>query len=426
MISSIEAEKAVLGCVLLNNAAMDEVSFLEPSDFVSIKTRTCFEAQQYLIGHKHPVDYLTLCDRLEATKTIDKAGGLGWVTELADCVPSAANVVSYANTVRDLSRRRAMKAELDAALKMLSDGDDMSDIAARASNAVDVSLRVGDGLSTVSEAFALYEEYQTGKRSGFFLTGCESLDACAPSPSELVIIAARQSVGKTAFAVSLADSLARRGEPVAFFSIEMSGPELQFRRVAGMAGVSMLRLKQNAGIRTPAEINGVVSAFGAVNDAPMVVYSKLYSMGEMVTVIRNLKAREGIKAAFIDHLGLVDIAKAERQDIAIGNATRMLARMCKDIEVTVFLLVQLNRNAKPDSTGKLPPPRIGDLRDSGRIAENADSVWLLDRPGYNDEDDKTGDFHVCVAKNRNGPVKNITLHIDIETGRFSEMERTWT
>ena len=418
--NSLDSEQAVVGCVLLDNAAMSDVSFLDLRDFFFSRTRICFEAARHLVEHGHPVDYLTLGDRLKATGALDDAGGVEAITLLTDCVPSAVNVREYALRVKELSRRRDMQAKLTEAGRMLLAGDEIADVATVASEAVDLSFQGGGSVTTIGDAFELYEEYQSGSRAGFLLTGFDAMDVCAPSPSELVVLAARQSVGKTAFAVALADKISKRGDPVAFFSIEMSGEELQLRRVAGEASVSMVRLRERAGVNTPAAIDSVVSAFGAMNERPLEVYSGSYSMGELVTNIRNLKARRGVKAVFIDHLGLVNLDRAERRDIAVGNATRQLARTCKDIGVTVFLLVQLNRNAKAGSDGKLPPPRMGDLRDSGRIAEDADGVWLLDRPGYYDEDDNSGDFHVLVAKNRNGPIRNIVLGFDKETGRFTD------
>jgi len=431
---SLEAEESVLGGVLLDNAALDRVvELLHPDDFYRGAHRKLFNAMLELSERSEPVDLITLSEALRSRGDLADVGGTAFLGELAERVPTAANIVHYAKIVRD---RAVLRGLITAATEIATRGyeasGDVAELLDRAEQLIfEISeRRVRNAFTKLSDVLVesiktierLYEQKQsvTGVPTGFvdldrMLSGLQ--------PSDLIIVAGRPSMGKTAIVLNVAEHAALRADVgVAVFSLEMAKEQLAMRMLCSEARVDLARVR--TGHLTDREFPRLAMAAGRLGDAPIFIDdTPALSVLELRAKARRLKRDPANKLGLVivDYIQLMRSSEGrDNREQEISEISRSLKALAKELRVPVLALSQLNRQVE----SRTPPvPRLADLRESGAIEQDADVIIFLYRDDYYNEDsDKKGLAEVIVAKQRNGPTGSVELTFLREFTRFENRE----
>jgi len=420
---SLDAEKAVLGSVLLDPDVCDDVALIVRSrDFYA-------HAHQVLFGHllaMHEdgvrIDIALLVERLKQHGDFEAIGESLYLAEIAQSVPTAANAQYYANIVRD---KATMRALIHASTEILRDAFDQSlDAREMLSHAEEKVFRIledkGIGeLAPIHEVLTaalqrIDARLTHGGLAGSVETGFTELDALTGglNASELVIIAGRPSMGKTALATNIATDVAvRQNQTTLFVSLEMSRLELVERMLCSHGRINGHKLR--GGMLSAAERKKLPEASSQMSQAPLYIDdSPSRTMTEIAATARRLKRRENLRLIVIDYLQLIepDNSKDPRQE-QVARIARRLKGLARELKIPVLCLAQLNRQAEVSKENR---PRLSHLRESGAIEQDADVVMFVHRDEYymtNDEDRErvAGKADIIVAKQRNGPIGDIKV-----------------
>ena len=431
---NLEAEESVLGGVLLDNAALDRVvELVQPDDFYRGAHRKLFNAMLALSERSEPVDLITLSEALRSRGDLADVGGTAYLGELAERVPTAANVVHYAKIVRD---RAVLRGLITAATEIATRGyeasGDVAELLDRAEQLIfEISeRRVRNAFTKLSQVLVesiktierLYEQKQsvTGVPTGFvdldrMLSGLQ--------PSDLIIVAGRPSMGKTAIVLNVAEHAALRADVgVAVFSLEMAKEQLAMRMLCSEARVDLARVR--TGHLTDREFPRLAMAAGRLADAPIYIDdTPALSVLELRAKARRLKrdpqARLGL--VIVDYIQLMRSTEGrDSREQEISEISRSLKALAKELHVPVIALSQLNRQVENRSP---PKPRLSDLRESGAIEQDADVIMFIYRDeAYNEDSDRKGIADIIIAKQRNGPVGKVELAFLREYTRFENRE----
>lgn len=432
---SLEAERSVLGCVLLENERFDEVAdLLAADDFFRDAHRRTFEAIKALRARRCGVDDVTLKEELARRGDLEEVGGPVYVASLADGMPRGVNLTHYAQIVLQKAQRRRLIAALNKGLSAAYDGEQPFEEVIEATEAG--VLSVGQqttgadfvfGPAWVSETFTHIERLAknpqaiTGVRSGF-----RELDELTRGfqPGDLIIIGARPSMGKTALAVQMALHAAQAGM-VGVFSIEMARLALGIRAFALTGRINGMRLM--TGRLKSDDYARLVDARGKLDRLRIAIDdSAMLTPTQLRTKARRLRSQQGLSALFVDYLQIVepgsqDRRRSENRTLELGVMSRNLKQLAKELQVPVIVLSQLSRDAeKRAGDGR---PKLSDLRESGAIEQDADVVLLLHRPEYYQhppEPKSEGLAEIIIAKQRNGPVGVVELLFSKEFTRFDD------
>jgi replicative DNA helicase len=399
---ALEMERHVLGGILARPDLIDRILWLRDVDFYSLAHRRIWASMLAARAKGDPINYDTAAPA-EADRKV--------LVSIDLEIPTAANAEFYAREVLRLSKTRRCLDALKCATQDIEEkGKDSCDVAGDLSFLLEErgAYKRPTAADVAREAFEQIERFQTGTEEAFLKTGFTDLDKYAPARDELVILAARPSVGKTAFASFLADHLAVAGLTPLFESLEMSNAAVYQRRLCARSRVQMRALRTKGGL-TANEWGIVTTHAGAMQQYP-VIPGSARGLGELLAEIRQVKAESDIKAVFIDYLQLIDCPEGENRNQEVGAITTALARLSKELKITIFALSQLSRKVEGRSDKR---PVLSDLRDSGSIEQDADCVWFLDRPDFSKHP-----ISVLIAKNRNGAIGDVTLQFDPSTGRF--------
>jgi len=431
---SLEAEESVLGGVLLDNTAIDRVlEFVRPDDFYREAHRRIFRAMLALAEKNEPVDLVTLSEVLRQRGELQDVGGAAHLAELAERVPTAANATHYAKIVREKAILRALiTTATDIVTNGYQDQRDVKDLLDRAEQSIfQISEREVKPAfvrmdSLMTDTFKIVEKLHQQKEAVTGVTsGYADLDhlTAGLQPSDLIIIAARPSMGKTAFALNIAANAALRGGTgVAVFSLEMSKEQLALRMLCSEARVDLGRVR--TGHLSDREFPTLAMAAGRLADAPIYIDdTPALSVLELRAKARRLKrdpqARLGL--VIVDYIQLMRSSEGrDSREQEISEISRSLKALAKELQVPVIALSQLNRQVE----NRHPPiPRLADLRESGAIEQDADVIIFLYREEYYvDDSDKKGIAEIIVAKQRNGPTDSIELTFLREITRFENRE----
>src|SRR5215470_13269851 len=431
---SLEAEESVLGGIMLDNAALDRVvDLVRPDDFYRGSHRKLFRAMLDLAERSEPVDFITLSEALRTRGELADIGGHSFLAELAERVPTAANVVHYAKIVRERSILRGLiEAATEIATRGYQAADNVDELLDRAEQLIFgiQERKVRQSFSRISDVLVgsiktierLYEQKQavTGVPTGF--SDLDRLTA-GLQPSDLIIVAGRPSMGKTAFCLNIAEHAALRGGiGVAIFSLEMAKEQLAMRMLCSEARVDLARVR--TGHLSDREFPKLAMAAGRLADTPIYIDdTPALSVLELRAKARRLKRDPGSKLGLVvvDYIQLMRSAEGrDNREQEISEISRSLKALAKELNVPVVALSQLNRQVE----NRNPPiPRLADLRESGAIEQDADVIMFLYREEYYQEDsDKKGVADIIVAKQRNGPIGNIELTFLKEYTRFENRE----
>ncbi len=430
---SLEAEKSVLGSMLISRDAAElAAEMLSASDFYVPQHQDIFEAMTELVSRAQPVDSVTIVDALERAGKLASAGGLGYIAELSLFVPSAANVSYYINIVEDRSvLRQLIKAGGEIMNEASASDSPVTDILDEAERRIfSISMKKNEEtlVPVDKSAMAAYmrigELMRTRGQISGVPTGFRELDELTSGlqKGDLIIVAARPSVGKSTFAMNIAEYAATTaGKRVAVFSLEMSREQLTTRMLCSQAKVDMQKV--NSGETTEEDLLVLSDALLTLSDSKMYIDdSGNLSVADIRSRCRRQKTRYGLDLVVVDYLGLLQLTSKRGSLVAdIAEATRALKILAKELEVPIMLLCQLSRGSESRKENGYRPI-LADLRDSGAIEQDADLVLLLYRKalamrnrkddsasGAPNEEIEDNSAEVIVAKNRNGPLKTVNL-----------------
>jgi len=433
---SPEAEAAVLGAMLLDQAAIDRVAdALSREDFYSEANRKVFGAIVELSRHQKPVDLLTLTEELRARGELDAVGGATYVTALVDGAVTSTNIEYYARIIRERSLLRRLGSTTgEIAARCYEPVEDVGRFVDEAEEAV---FRVAErgaeryfarAGTLLKSAFLRVEElYERQETVTGVPTGFTELDRLTAGfqPSNLVIVAGRPSVGKTAFCLNVAENAAiARNIGVGIFSLEMSREELVLRLLCSQAEVNLASLRTGRLRRD--DFPKLARAAGRIEDAPIYIddtagIGALELRARARRLAREPEAKLGLLV--VDYLQLVNPSRGSpnrSREQEIAEISRSLKALAKELSLPVVALSQLNRQieSRPDNR-----PRMSDLRDSGSLEQDADVIAFLFR-GKEDPGDlpDVAEVTVSIAKHRNGPVGDVTLFFRRSVARFENPE----
>ncbi|KQC08883.1 MAG: replicative DNA helicase [Smithella sp. SDB] len=418
---NIEAEQSILGSILLENSAINAVQeILSPGDFYSEAHKKIFNAIVELSEKNEPIDLITLSNALKDKNLLNAIGGATYLASLVDNIPSAANVANYSRIVKEKAILRGLIGSateiIESCFETGSDVDQVLDKAEHrifeiSENKVRTSFFpirdiVKDSFRSIEDLYSR-KELITGVPTGF-----EKIDdlTAGLQKSELIIIAGRPSMGKTAFALNIALNAAMKEQiPVAVFSLEMSKEQLAFRLLSSEAKVDAQRLRK--GFLGETDWPKLTTAAGRLSDAPLFIDdTPAITVLEMKAKSRRLKADTGLGLIVVDYIQLMRSGSyRESREQEISEISRSLKALAKELKVPVVALSQLNRKVE-DRTNRRP--QMADLRESGAIEQDADVIAFIYRDEVYDRSDDNinkGIAEIIVAKQRNGPTDTVKL-----------------
>jgi replicative DNA helicase len=436
---NLEAEQSVLGAMMVSERALDPVILevrLEEDDFYRERHRLVFRMIKKLMDDREAVDALTVGEALAANGLLEEAGGKGVVTELATSVPAAGNAVHYAKIVKaNAQLRRLLTASQKIQQSVLGREGEPRDLVEQAeselfkvarddtSSEFHVLADILDAETKRLEKLAKGELDRTGTPSGF-----RDLDDTLGGfqPGNLIILAARPSMGKSALVCNIAENVSlKTGKPVAFFSLEMSEAEIAHRFIANRARFSGDKLRK--GQVSERDWPKVLRACNELEKAPLWIDdSSDLSMLELRAKCRRLAASQGdLGLVIVDYIQLMraEDSRAGRVE-QVGQFSRGLKILARELQVPVIGLSQLSRAPEQRTeNGRKGVPMLSDLRESGSIEQDADVVMFIYRESrYNDEADES-EAELIVAKHRNGPIGNVPMVFLAQYPRFVDRAR---
>jgi replicative DNA helicase len=433
---NIEAEEGVLGSIIIDPEAVVQVAdFLQPDDFYRDAHRAIFQAVLDLYHEQGPADLITLCDELQRRGRLEEIGGQAFIATLVNAVPTSANVEYYARIVQRTSiMRRLIHAAGQIAALAYNEADATEALSKAEQLIFAVSQRYGR--SDFEDLSALLGKYyekldklheQRGTVVGL-PTGFIDLDRMTGGlqKSDLIILAARPSVGKSALALSLAYNTALRHKSrVAFFALEMSKEQLTQRLLAIATGIDQQRLR--TGMIYEDEWPTISQQIGYLSQLNIYIDDTAgISTVEMRSKARRLAAEKGIDMVIVDYLQLMQAHTGSRNDNRvqeISEISRSLKALARELNVPVLALSQLSRAVESRQSRV---PQLSDLRESGSIEQDSDIVLFIYRDIlYNPDTDRKNLADIIVAKHRNGPVGQFSLFFDNKLTLFRNLEKVY-
>ena len=432
---NIDAEQAVLGAMLIKKEAIAEVSqLLRPEDFYRDAHKIIYEAMLALFNRNEPADIVTVTNYLDKENKLDKVGGITFVTALANIVPTAANVNFHANIVREKADlRHLINTATDIAGMAYEATDDVSDVIDKSEKMImEVANRQNVSTFTPMQEIVMetFDKINTLYESKGGLTGIscgfKDLDALTSGlqASDLILVAARPSMGKTAFTLNIAANVAlKEKKTVAFFSLEMSKQQLVQRMLCSEGGIDSQKLK-NADLSTE-DWEKLVRTADKVSAAPLYIDDTAgITVNELRSKARRLKAEHGLDLIIIDYLQLMQGRSkggSDNRQQEISDISRSLKAVARELNVPVIALSQLSRSVE---SRQIKRPMRSDLRESGSLEQDADIVMFLYREDYYDPETANKNItEVIVAKHRNGPVDTVKMFFKKEFTRFNDLSK---
>ncbi|SFA42601.1 primary replicative DNA helicase [Parageobacillus thermantarcticus] len=431
---SIEAEQAVLGAVFLDPSALTLASeILIPEDFYRAAHQKIFHAMLRVADKGEPVDLVTVTAELADTQQLEEVGGVSYLSELADSVPTAANVEYYARIVEEKSiLRRLIRTATSIAQDGYTREDEVDVLLDEAERKImEISQRKHSGtFQNIKDVLVqTYDNIEMlhnrkGEVTGI-PTGFTELDRMTAGfqRSDFIIVAARPSVGKTAFALNIAQNVATKtDENVAIFSLEMSAQQLVMRMLCAEGNINAQNLR--TGRLTPEDWGKLTMAMGSLSNAGIYIDdTPSIRVSDIRAKCRRLKQERGLGMVVIDYLQLIQGSGRNRENRQqeVSEISRSLKALARELEVPVIALSQLSRSVEQRQDKR---PMMSDIRESGSIEQDADIVAFLYRDDYYNKDSENKNIiEIIIAKQRNGPVGTVQLAFIKEYNKFVNLER---
>lgn len=434
---SVEAEQSVLGAIIIDPQSINQVAGqIKPEYFYIPQHREIYKTLENMFQMSRTIDYVTLLERLKDSGTYDEAGGKAYITQLAQMVPSSANILTYASIIRERYYTRSL---ILAAQNIIKDATDSVVDTARLLDSAEqriYEIREGKDIAGLThikdvmsaETFDRLTKITDPETRDDYIgipTGIGDLDNVITglNKSDLIIVGARPGMGKTSFALNIAKNVAEKGKRVAFFSLEMTRDQIAQRLLSNEASVPSTKLR--TGQLSPEEWARLGNAGQHLSQMDIYVDE---TPGITVPEMKAKLLRNKVDLVIIDYLGLMQSPKrTENRVQEVSDITRNLKTMAKDLHVPVIACAQLSRGT--ETKGKSHRPALSDLRESGSIEQDADIVLFLYRETYYDSEKAEGEdrsdpnkAECIVAKNRHGEIKTIDLYWDGQFTRFASQE----
>ena len=429
---SIEAELSVLGAMMLKKEAVTQaIELLRSDEFYRQAHRVVFEAMESLVREGEPVDIVTVTESLRKSGLLEQVGGITFLANLTNSVPSTANLAHYAKIVKEKAILRSLIDVSTEIAGMAYEGSE--DIAVQLDGAEQKILAIAGGRTTgaftpikdvVFDAMDRVNQLAQSKGGITGLsTGLATLDSVTRGlqKSDLIIVAARPAMGKTAFVLNLATHVALQGGTVAFFSLEMPREQLMHRIFCAEGQIDATHLAR--GELDEEEWSRLVKV------ADRMIKTNLYfddtsstTVMDIRTRARRLKAERGLDLIAIDYLQLIQApGRAENRTLAVAEMTRSLKVLARELSVPIIVLSQLSRATEGRSDKR---PMLSDLRESGSIGQDADIVMFLYREDYYNQDTENANItELSIAKHRNGATDTVKMFFQKEYTRFRDLAR---
>jgi len=433
---NIESERALLGSIMLRSESIEEImDIIRPESFYSEKHRLIFRAMTDLFSKNEPIDLLTLSSRLKERELLDQTGGMSYLTELVNAVPSSANAEYYAQMIQ---KKHLMRKLIEASEHICTLGydettelDELLDRAekriyevthgATNSNFIELKDALGEAWERLDRLHKSKDEFR-GVPTGF-----RELDnkLAGLQKSDLIILAARPSMGKTALALDIARQAAiQHNIPVAIFSLEMSAQQLVDRMLAAESRVDAWKLRTGK-LSLDSEFEKIRNSLDPLSKAPIFVDDQpANNILKMRSIVRRLKSEKKLGLVVVDYLQLMVPTNSRNSDNTVQQVTeisRSLKHLAREFDIPVLALSQLSR-AVEQRGGR---PRLSDLRDSGSIEQDADVVMFIHREDkYKEDSDKPNIAEILIEKHRNGPTGKIELYFDQNKSTFLSVDKS--
>lgn len=434
---NLDAEKSVLGSVLIDKDSLNKVvDFLAPEDFYSQNHQIIYANILNLFEKNEPIDLLSLSNRLGEAGRLDEAGGVSYLTSLANSVPTSSHIEAYGKIVQ---RKKMLRDLIGAAHHIAGLGhneeEDVERLLDEAEQKVlSVSQRSFNHAfahlgTSLPEAMERITNQDSGVLRGY-ATKHKYMDDILGGlqKSDLIILAARPSVGKTAFAIDLALKVVEQNVPVGIFSLEMSIDQVVDRFIASKAGVSLWKLRTGKLSHDKDDFLRITNACDELKKLPIYVDdASSPNILQMRAMARRLKATNGLGLLIVDYLQLMTSRRNYDSPVQqVTEISRGLKGLAKELEIPIIALSQLSRAVEQREGHK---PRLSDLRDSGSIEQDADVVMFIhrdDKINYERarEQNKLNHAQIVVAKHRNGPTGEIDFRIDPDSLKFIEIDKS--
>jgi replicative DNA helicase len=433
--NNIDSERALLGSMMLRPEAIHEImDIIKAEAFYSEKHRIIFQAMSELFTKNEPIDLLTLSARLTEKNQIEQTGGANYLTELVNLVPSSANAEHYAEIVqKKFILRKLIEASEHISLLGYEEAEELSTLLDLAEKKIyevtqgTTSNKFVELKDVLGEAWERLDKlHKTKDELRGVPTGFRDLDAklSGLQKSDLIILAARPSMGKTSFALDIARQAAiKHNIPVAIFSLEMSNQQLVDRMIAAESRVDAWKLRTGK-LTLESEFDKIRDSLGTLSKAPIYVDDQpANNILKMRGVIRRLKNEKGVGLVVVDYLQLMAPVQSKNNDNLVQQITeisRSLKHLAREFDVPVLALSQLSR-AVEQRGGR---PRLSDLRDSGSIEQDADVVMFIhSEDRYKEESEKNNITEILIEKHRNGPTGKVELYFDKNKASFLDIDK---
>ncbi|MGC9323730.1 MAG: replicative DNA helicase [Desulfomonilia bacterium] len=430
-----EAEEFILGGILLENSSIDALTeIITAEDFYAERNRIIFEQMLSLMDKGLPIDYISLTEAIERNGSLEKVGGASYIAQLADRVPTTANIEYYARLIREKAILRALIAGAGQIIKSArTPGEEVADLLESAEQIIysinkhlkdrrggltKIGLPVQDMYHNLAR-MAKGEIDQGVVSSGFIDLDNQLLGGL--HKSDLIIVAGRPSMGKTSLAMNIAQYVSVTEQlPVAVFSLEMGIEQLVLRMLAAEAGISqsLVRSASNLPSLKKEDWSRLLNASSVLFEAPLYIDDTPgISPMEIRAKLRRLTSQEDLKLVIIDYLQLMSTkTRSDSREQEISEISRTLKAIAKEFNIPVIALSQLNRRVEERQNKR---PQMADLRESGAIEQDADIICFIYRDEvYNPETTDKGIAEIIIAKHRNGPTGEIPLTWRPEHMRF--------
>ncbi|MFJ7639727.1 replicative DNA helicase [Peribacillus sp. NPDC097264] len=431
---NIEAEQAVLGAIFLEPSSLTVTSeLLIPEDFYRSSHQKIFNVMIKLNDEGKAVDLITVTEELSATKNLEEVGGVSYLSELAGSVPTAANIEYYARIVEEKSLlRRLIRTATNIAQEGYSREDEVEELLGEAEKTImEVAQRKNAGsFQNIKDVLVrTYDniEILTNRKGDVtgIPTGFAELDRMTAGfqRNDLIIVGARPSVGKTAFALNIAQNVATKtDENVAIFSLEMGSEQLVMRMLCAEGNINAQNLR--TGALTDEDWRKLTMAMGSLSNAGIYIDDTPgVRIGEIRSKSRRLKQEHGLGMILIDYLQLIqgDGRSGDNRQQEVSEISRSLKALARELQVPVIALSQLSRGVEQRQDKR---PMMSDIRESGSIEQDADIVAFLYRDDYYDKESENKNIiEIIIAKQRNGPVGTVSLAFVKEYNKFVNLER---
>jgi replicative DNA helicase len=436
---NIDAEQSILGAILIDNEALPKaLEVLNSEDFYKQSHRKIFNVMIELFERSEPIDLITMTDNLKRKDDLEAVGGLSYLSSLVNMVPTAANIRYHSKIVREKALLRGLiRSATEIARKVYEENLDAEELIDYAEKSVfEISdKRIKASFVTLKEVIKdsfemiehLYDKKETvtGVPSGF-----RDLDDLTTGfqKGDLIIVGGRPSMGKTAFALNIAQHVGlEMREPVAIFSLEMAKEQLAFRMLCAEAMVNSNSIRK--GFIKKEDWHKLTGAASNLTGAPIFIDdSSSINVLELRAKARRLKMEHGLSLVIVDYLQLMrGRGSFERREQEISEISRSLKALAKELSVPVIAVSQLNRSVEQR---RPPTPMLADLRESGAIEQDADIILFLYRDEIYNKEAKKGEAEVIIAKQRNGPtgivklsfISNCTRFLDRSDREYQDIE----